>query len=763
MASWLLAAAGGSVVAAALAFVPLFDLLAFEFSVSMGAVLTYVAGWRACAHAAHARQAQQMSAGFPGAMLLRAGVENILLALPPLGIISANSLRVPNCNWGEGLLFYALFVGPGIFYGTTLGYTLGLLARVRRARLLFVAWSLVTYVYALWNVIADPPIFAFNAFVGFFPGPLYDQAVPLSARLLLARTAVLLEAIGFALAGVVLWDGSGLRLRAARLPWSGARAVAAPVLLAVGLAFAILMSNAARLGLRPTRDSIRRALGGHIATTHCDVFYDVQAYSRPRAEELAREHEFHYTELRHFFGFDVPGRIGSYVYATAEKKKHLMGAAGTSFEDALSDEFHLNAASWPHPVLRHEMAHIFAAHFDRWWPICPQIGIHEGIAVAAEWGEESGRLGLTPDEACAAMDSLGLLPDLEDILGAFGFWTQPGARAYTVAGSFVHYLVTTRGMEDFRRLWSSRDFERTYSASLTTLVHEWRQARLDPVRLSPLQLRRAERLYRPPAVFSIPCAHEQARLTTAIQIAQQRQQFAAAESLYTLLLELDPGDPSLVLGLSRMRLLAGRPEAAQRELMQLLDNPTLAPAWRSRALDERGDQLWQLGRVAEAETCFAAAARQAASRAERRAASVVVQVLRTPELVEALRPVLSETAPETATLAMLAWVRATAPDSPVPRYLLGRRLYYAERFDEAVAELEPLTTHPELNVDVRLAALELVALADLRGGHPERVVARLLGVAEFDLDAAEQLWFSGITSRAAWADSVGRSSGLTAP
>ncbi|HZL86119.1 MAG TPA: tetratricopeptide repeat protein [Candidatus Krumholzibacteria bacterium] len=758
MASWLVAALGVSVVAAALAFVPLFDLLAFEFSVCMGAVLAYFAGLRACGFAGRVRQ-PPAPVGFPGAMLLRAGVENLLLALLPLGIISANSLRVPNCNWGEGLLFYGLFVVPGILYGTTLGFTLGLWAPVRRARWLFIAWSLATYAYVLWNVIVDPPIFAFNAFVGYFPGPLYDQVVQLSARLLLARICVLLEAGIFALAGVVLWNGRGLGLRAARTPWSGARAVAAPLLLAFGLVFAILIANADRLGFRPTRDSVRRALGGHIATAHCDVFYDVQAYTRPRAEELAREHEFHYSELRRFFGFDVPGRIGSYVYATAEKKKRLMGAAGTSFEDALSDEFHLNAASWPHPVLRHEMAHIFAAHLDRWWPICPQIGIHEGIAVAAEWGEESGRLGLTPDEACAAMDTLGLLPDLEKILGAFGFWTQPGARAYTAAGSFVHFLVTTHGMDDFRRLWSSRDFERTYGANLRDLVQQWRQARLDPVRLTPLQMRRAERLYRPPAVFAIPCAHEQARINAAIQTAQQAQQFTVAESLYTQLLELDPGDPGLVVSLARTRLLAGRPEAAERDLSQLLDEPELAPAWRSRALDERGDQLWQLGRVAEAESCFAAAAREATSRAERRAAALTVQVLRTPALVDALRPILSETAPETGALVMLAWVRGTQPDSAIPRYLLGRRLYYAERFEEAASELEPLTRNPELGPDARLASLELLALADLRAGHPERVPSRLLGLAEFDLDSAEQLGFAGIASRAAWAETAAGSSG----
>ncbi|MFQ5600844.1 MAG: hypothetical protein ACE5G2_09855, partial [Candidatus Krumholzibacteriia bacterium] len=519
-----------------LAFVPLFNLLGFEFAVTMGTVLAYASGWRACASAAGARAASGPATpgpahAFPGAALLRAGIENLSLLLLPLAVICVNAWRVPTCNWGEGLQFYLLFPAPGVLYGTSLGFLFGLLWPTRRARLALVLWSLATYVHVLWNVVREPPIFGFNAFVGFFPGPVYDRLIPISARLVLARGIVVMEAVLFATLALLLWDGTRARLAALLRPWNAQRAVPGGIALLTAVTLGMLAANGNSLGLRIDRAYIQRTLGGHIETEHCHIYYDADAYTPERAAELAREHEFHYAELREFFGVEPP-QIGSYVYGSGAQKKRLMGAAGTSFEDALNDEFHINAARWPHPVLRHEMAHIFAAHLDRWWRICPQIGIHEGIAVAAEWREESAQLGLTPDEACVAMDSLGVLPDVGSIMGALGFWTQAHTRAYTTAGSFVRFLVDMQGMERFRRLWSSRDFEATYGRSLDDLIAAWRRQRLSKIRLTPEQLRRAERRYLRPAVFAVPCAHEIARLQAEASRALGAGRAFEAESLY---------------------------------------------------------------------------------------------------------------------------------------------------------------------------------------------------------------------------------------
>jgi hypothetical protein len=734
----------------------LFNLLGFEFSVTLGAVLAYVAGWRSGTSACEARDSRAPTAhdatgrSFPGAALLRVTGGNLALCLFPLAVIAVNSLRVPTCNWGEGLQFYALFTLPGVLYGSALGYALGLRWSRRAAHGMLVLWSVATFAWALWNVVREPPIFAYNAFVGFFPGPIYDRLIPLSPQLLLARGIVVLEAMLFVLLATLLWDGERLRPRALFTARFGARSVSGGLALVLAVVLGLLWSHADQLGLRVDRHTIQRELGGHIETEHCDIYYDVAAYTPERAAELAREHEFHFAELREFFGFEPPGRIGSYVYASADQKKRLMGAAGTSFEDALNDEFHINASRYPHPVLRHEMAHIFAAHFSRWVPICPLIGVHEGIAVAAEWREESARQGLTPDEACVAMDSLGVLPDLRRTMTWFGFWSQASRRVYTAAGSFVHYLVERYGMDRFRVLWSRRDFVSAYGHDLEALLVAWRRERLDPVQLSPLQLRRAEQLFRPPAIFAVACAHEQARLRAAAARAHGRWSLAEADSLYRELLDVAGGDAGLRLQHARVLVRARRFDAARTELLQLLEAPDLHASLRGEAFRRLGDVHWNLGQRDQAALAYARGLDWTASRDQRRGLHIARMVVADSSLEAALREYLTDIVPNEPGLALLARAMTVRPESPLPRYLMGRRLYFAGRFAEAAAALADLPMNEVLPEDARLASLELLARAHLRGGAAEQAEAALTALDAFRLDSAERMLVAEIGARAAW-------------
>ena len=213
-------------VAVILAFIPLFDVLGFESSVVLGVILTYVSGWFAVGSAAAARNSLAKDpAGaaldrFPGRDLLLCLGRNASLLILPLVVLSLNAQRTANCDWPGGLLFYVVIVVPGMLYGTSLGYLLGLRFPARRGRLWFFLWSLATYAWVLWNILRHPPIFAFNAFVAFFPGPVYDRVVTLDPRLYLARGMVLLEAVFFLCVAVLLWNGRRLEWRSVWRWWS---------------------------------------------------------------------------------------------------------------------------------------------------------------------------------------------------------------------------------------------------------------------------------------------------------------------------------------------------------------------------------------------------------------------------------------------------------------------------------------------------------------------------------------------------------------
>jgi len=46
--------------------------------------------------------------------------------------------------------------------------------------------------------------------------------------------------------------------------------------------------------------------------------------------------------------------------------------------------------------------------------------------------------------------------------------------AYTLAGSFVGFLIEQHGLARFRTLYETADYEKAYGKSFATLEKEWR-------------------------------------------------------------------------------------------------------------------------------------------------------------------------------------------------------------------------------------------------------------------------------------------------
>ena len=103
---------------------------------------------------------------------------------------------------------------------------------------------------------------------------------------------------------------------------------------------------------------------------------------------------------------------------------------------------------------------------------------------------------------------------------------------------------------------------------------------------------------------------------------------------------------------------------------------------------------------------------------------------------------------DTASLSLLATARARAPESVWPAYLLGRRLYFAHRFDAAILELQQVTQAvvPE---DIGLASIELLAWSELRGGQASQARDTVdQALTEFPWTQAERLRLEDLRRRA---------------
>jgi len=416
--------------------------------------------------------------------LLRAGLRElaILLAIP-LTILLVAPLWQINCDPWMGLAYFAM--GPALsgLCGLVAGLWGGLLATRRGRQLgLGLVPLLFCLIVGLWRIYADPVVFAFDPFFGYFAGPIYDEGIPISSRYLWFRGYNLL-ACAAALLLIRLVVGPSLQLQRPTLRPCGAvrpsspasgPSLQRPALRPWSLAGCVLaLACAASLGLRPGHHgfhhdigSLARSLLGTHRSEHFVIHYAPGSQTARDIELVAAEHEFAWDLLATRLGAHPEPPIHSFVFPTPESKRALIGAGTTEVAPPWRGHLYLNEQPFPHRVMHHELAHAFSYSFGDpvfgaparlgWGGPRVNLAMLEGFATALAPRPE-GHLDL--HDQAAILERLGLRPPLADIMG-LGFWGKSSRRAYAAAGSFSLWLIETRGVAAFTDLYrSAGDFD----------------------------------------------------------------------------------------------------------------------------------------------------------------------------------------------------------------------------------------------------------------------------------------------------------------
>jgi hypothetical protein len=769
-----------ALLAVVLDFVPLFDVLGYDFSFAMGLAAALaavdighgvVARWRSQAGTApDAADAATLGRLAGTAVLVTLGA----LALPLL-LSLANAFRVRNCNLGAGLAFFLLLpVGTALFAAPA-GVLAGLLAP-RRGRLCAFALPVVSLAWALWRLYDEPAVFAFDPFGGFFPGPIYDEALRPPLRLLQFRGANLVWiATALLIAAAALGRGrtpAGWRRRPLR--W------AAPLLIASGVLFACRGS----LGFAVRRGDLTAVLDQTLRTEHFIVHYSggkAPADLALQTEDL----EFRYQQLVDTLGVEPAGLVTIWEFPNADVKKALVGAGHTLYAKPWTREIFLQSERFPSTRLRHELAHVFAGTFGdplfgvaftwRWKGPLPlptlAMGLVEGLAEAADTSDPDGASTIHQD--AAAMIADGRAPPLAAVVGA-GFSTLSGARAYTLAGSFCAFLLETRGPERLRALYhSAGNFTDVYRTPLPNLEEEWRQF-LGRQPLSPRDRARASEQFRRPAIFKKICARE-----LAARLAEARGLERVAPALAVRLLEGacrdDPREPTFRLELAQARAFAGD----RRTALELLGR-LRADADVTQPLQAQGASLAAEIHFHERDFVNARIEEQHALElftedADRRLALAKLRALASPPARDTLGRALfgdafgAGGADPVLTFFLMSEYARLHPTDPVGPYLLGRQLLprepafalpFLRRACEddgppavAAAPADTQQDASRLPVEFARECRRMTAEAAYRLGDFQRARAALTDLAAAADTEAERLRALDMGARVEWAAS----------
>jgi hypothetical protein len=407
----------------AVGFLPLFGGPGYEHSLASGLLVPSVA---AIATGLELSRIPGAEAPSPLASVLRGVASGLFLAALAFFTALVHGVRVGICDLWGGAVGFVLTALAGAVLGGVWGACLAEVARrIQRPwrRTLFVVLAgiglpLASALVSVVRFYTSPMIFAFDPFVGYFSGVLYDTIIDAGSQLFTYRLGSV-ASLSFVLltASLLARCPSGRVGFAPRqgVPGWGARAFLAVFALATSV---VITANGPTLGHWQTAATIARELGGASAGLRCDVVFPVSVLPYESAL-LVKDCDEQLAAVEAQLGARGPERVHAFFFRDAAEKKRLMGAADTLIAKPWRKEVYVQLSSYPHPVLGHELAHVVAGSFGRGpfriaaaaGHLLPDPGLIEGVAVAASPEDDE----LSDAEWAHAMLEMGTLPPIHTV------------------------------------------------------------------------------------------------------------------------------------------------------------------------------------------------------------------------------------------------------------------------------------------------------------------------------------------------------------
>lgn len=574
------------------------------------------------------------------------------------------------CDPTFAIAFFPVLTLPSSLLACALGVFAGFASRrVLVSAALYFLLVLATLVPTLWPIVFGPQVFAYNHLGGYLPGPLYDEALSLPGALWWFRLETLLVTFG-----VLLFTANLLGMRDGRLERPHFRLGSALLLGAVGFAVFLLEERGPALGTRMTDEVLAERLGGRRETEHF-VLVHPRGMAKEDVERTVRDLEFRHAQISTFLGGPIPGKVTVWWYRNADEKQRLVGAEHTQFAKPWRREVHVNAADFPHPVIKHELVHALAAPFGakpfgvtaHFGGLMPVAGIIEGLAVAGDDPLDD----LTLHEWAAGMKKQSLLPDVRKLMRLDGFYDAPPSRAYATVGSFLRWLGETQGGEKLRKLYEKGDFEGVYGKNVDLLANDW-ETFLGTVPLEPAAVNQAFARFRQGSLFQRTCAREVASLTNEAN-AMLPSDPEGALAKYQRAALLQPQDFRHQTAQAAALQRSGRRGEAAELLAALAPTLVKDPSAAMEVAMTRADLAWAMQKPAEAEAQLKAVLELEPSPAMDRTAHVKLAAIASPEVGPAIweyfRP-----GGDDVKLLTLREALTKAPGQPEATYLIGRKL-----------------------------------------------------------------------------------------
>ncbi len=661
------------------------------------------------------------------------------IALAGLSVLTAllHAARIGICELWGALLYFALTAGVGSalggVWGAVVGETVAALARRgrvvktrRRAALavvLALAGPMVCVAISVGRFMASPMIFAYDPFVGYFSGTLYDTVIDAGTAMLTYRAGTLLTITAVTLLASVLERraerpfGLVLDLR------SAATRSRAGLGLLCALASFIMILAGTKLGHFSTPESIAKDLGAEKHGVRCDVIYPATTREQ-EANLLVKDCDEELAAVEKRLGARGPERVRAFFFRDADDKKRLMGAAHTYIAKPWREEVYLQLGGYPHPVLGHELAHVVAGSFGRGpfkiageaGGLIPNPGLIEGVAVAASPDDED----LTGAQWARAMLDIGILPKMEHVF-SLGFLGESSAKSYTLAGAFITWIGERFGFAVVRTWYGGGDVAQLTSLSWSSLDGEFK-AYLEKLKLPAEAEAFARAKFARPGIFGRKCPHLVDALRHEADVCRDTRRFADAIRLYQEVIAKDANDFASKKEVAAVERRHGDRERGRAELtaMASADDRAVPRTYRDRAEEALADAQFVEGDFEGAAARYDGLVMRTVDEDVARTLEIKALGARDPEARESIRALLlgdAKHGPDIFLGGVQLGGWGKSQGSGLASYLVGRNLISRGFYEDGAGALDvalagSLPTARVTRETIRQRAVAACALGD---------------------------------------------------
>jgi len=505
-----------------LQFIPLTKIFSFEYSFVNAILLCFLSGIYFIA--AYRKADDNFDRAFFKQRIL---LSYFFFLLLPALISIANSFFTIQCPLTDGLSFYLVITFPAVIVGASLGIISVSIFR-RFSFLIFVILFLAVLSIPLFEFYFNPQIYFYNPVFGFYPGTIYDEGLGVNLHLIIYR---ILNLIYFGAVFFILYKRKILLHNLKK-----------KLFFAAVLLTAVLFNYfSPAIGYSTTFSKLNDELNNKVETSHFIIHFP-RHINRSMLKALCLTHEYYYTELSKFFGYEMNAKINSYIFYDNAQKKELIGTANADIAKPWLNCSFITLNSYEE-TLRHELAHCFSSKMGTGiFKVASGLNpaLIEGIAVSADPFYDEHSI----DFMAALAYKEGYKTNIENLFGGFSFYSNSSSVSYIYAGSFTKFLIQKYGIGKFKKYYSSNNFEASFGITFQNVEKKYYNF-IDTLNYE-FNPNEANYYYGYKSIFYKICPrYAAAQLEKAWQLYNDNE-YTSADKIFTAINNLTENYPSLI-------------------------------------------------------------------------------------------------------------------------------------------------------------------------------------------------------------------------